>query len=689
VQRLLLETRRRAEQGVGLAKSSDEALSDIHRLADDAKKASEGIAAAAAQQTLDVARVSEASTRVSEEVARISGATREQAETARGVGLRAERVRQSAEQLSRAMSEQATGSRTLLDSMERVTSTVDAIAEATTTLADGSASVVRSMEGIRRGTAQTAYAATAMNLTAQALEQEALMLNERASVFRLPAPAPGGRVRAALRYVDVEDFDPAFATTIPLTVLAKTWGEGLVSFAEGTRILPELAERWEVDPTGTLFTFALRRGVLFHEGGILTSSEVKASFERYLSPALDAPLASVFDSILGFADYRSGKTPSLEGIETPDPGTVRFRLDRPVPFFLHLLTLPDVTIVPPSLASRARARLSPSGTGPFVPKELRFGKEARFDRFDGYRSRAQVALDGVDLDLTEDSEAGVYQRFLDGRLDVIWDIPYPEAAKLMADPVTRPYIDSAVQMHTSFLVMRCDRPPLSDVRVRRALNHAVDRHRLNERFFSGLTVLASSILPPHMLGHDPNLRPYRHDPERARALLAEAGHAEGLQLTTWLSPKDARDPLNPMSQLVADLRDVGVAVTIEVLTGEEMTARRRRGEFPSLRLLRWFADFPDPDNIFSSLFYSKTEDVIDVAYESADVDRLVEKGSRATDGKEREAIYRELNRLIQQDAPVVFLFHNRGFVVHSPRLRGVRSYLLPPPVRWIDLSFER
>jgi ABC-type transport system substrate-binding protein len=366
-------------------------------------------------------------------------------------------------------------------------------------------------------------------------------------------------VRAALRYVDVEDFDPAFATTIPLTVLAKTWGEGLVSFAEGTRILPELAERWEVDPTGTLFTFALRRGVLFHEGGILTSSEVKASFERYLSPALD----------------------------------------------------------------------------------------------------------------------------------VIWDIPYPEAAKLMADPVTRPYIDSAVQMHTSFLVMRCDRPPLSDVRVRRALNHAVDRHRLNERFFSGLTVLASSILPPHMLGHDPNLRPYRHDPERARALLAEAGHAEGLQLTTWLSPKDARDPLNPMSQLVADLRDVGVAVTIEVLTGEEMTARRRRGEFPSLRLLRWFADFPDPDNIFSSLFYSKTEDVIDVAYESADVDRLVEKGSRATDGKEREAIYRELNRLIQQDAPVVFLFHNRGFVVHSPRLRGVRSYLLPPPVRWIDLSFER
>ncbi|HKC23822.1 MAG TPA: methyl-accepting chemotaxis protein, partial [Thermoanaerobaculia bacterium] len=314
VQRLLRDARQRADQGVDLAKTSDDALSDIERLAGESKKASEGIAAAAAQQTLDVARVSEASARVSEEVARISGATRGQVETARGVGMRAERVKQSAEQLSRAMTEQATGSRTLLDSMERVTSTVDAIAEATATLADGSASVVRSMEGIRRGTAQNAYAATAMNLTAQALEQEALMLKERASVFRLPAPAPGGRVRAALRYVNVEDFDPAFATTIPLSVLAKTWGEGLVTFAEGTRVLPELAERWEVDPTGTLFTFSIRRGVLFHEGGILTSAEVKASFERYLSPALDAPLAVVFDSITGWADYRAGKAPTLTGV---------------------------------------------------------------------------------------------------------------------------------------------------------------------------------------------------------------------------------------------------------------------------------------------------------------------------------------------------------------------------------------
>jgi ABC-type transport system substrate-binding protein len=202
-------------------------------------------------------------------------------------------------------------------------------------------------------------------------------------------------------------------------------------------------------------------------------------------------------------------------------------------------------------------------------------------------------------------------------------------------------------------------------------------------------VLASSILPPHMLGHDPNLRPYRYDPERARALLAEAGHPEGITLTTWLSPKDAKDPLNPMSQLVADWREAGITVNVEVLTGEEMTAKKRGGEYPHLRLTRWFADFPDPDNFFSSLFYSKTEDVLDIGYESPEVDRLVEKGARATDGKERESLYKELNKLIQADAPAVFLFHNRGFVLHSPALRGVRSYLLPPPVRWTDLSYER
>jgi peptide/nickel transport system substrate-binding protein len=342
-----------------------------------------------------------------------------------------------------------------------------------------------------------------------------------------------------------------------------------------------------------------------------------------------------------------------------------------------------------TLTSGSVRRWRKNGTGPFIPREFRFGKVARFDRFDGYRHRAQVALEGVDLDLTEDSEAGVYQRFRDGKLDVIWDIPYPEAAKLMADPVTRPYVDSTVQLHTSFLSLRCDKAPLDDVRVRRALNHAIDRHRLNDRFFSGLTVLASSILPPHLLGHDPNLRPYRYDPEKARGLLAEAGYGEGARLSTWLSPKDAKDPINPMSQLVSDLGEVGLKVDVEVVTGEEMTARKRRGEHPHFRLTRWFADFPDPDNFFSSLFYSKTEDLLDIAYENPEIDRLIDKGSRATDGKEREAIYKELNRLLQQDAPVVFLFHNRGFVVHHPDLRGVRSYLLPPPVRWTDLSFER
>jgi peptide/nickel transport system substrate-binding protein/oligopeptide transport system substrate-binding protein len=572
--------------------------------------------------------------------------------------------------------------------MGNVTTTVEDIAQATATLAEGSASVVRSMEGIRQATAQNAYAAQAMNQTALALEQEALMLNARSSAFRLPAPVPGGRLRAALRYLDEEDYDPAFSQTIPQTALVKTWGESLVRFAEGTRVVPELAERWDVDPTGTLYTFHLRRGVRFHEGGLVSSADVKASFERLLSPALAAPLAVLFDAIEGASEFRRGAAPHIPGIEAPDPATVRFRLEQPLPFFLQLLTLPDVTIVPPSLLDRNRARLFPSGTGPFVLREIAFGKMARFDRFDSYWDRAHVAIEGVDLDLTEDSEAGVFQRFLDGKLDVIWDIPYPEAARIAADSEWRAYLDSSVQLHTSFVTMRCDRPPLDDARVRRALNHAVDRGRLNERFFAGLTVLASSILPPHLLGHDPALRPYRLDREKSAALLAEAGCAKGVKLTAWMAPTDARDPLNPFQAILDDLRAVGFEVELDVITGEEITARMKRGIFPNLRLRRWFADFPDPDTFFSSLFYSKTEDVLDLGYENPLVDRLIEKGARATDGRERETIYRELNQLIQAEAPMVFLFHNRGFVLHNPALRGVRSYLLPPPVRWPDLSFE-
>jgi ABC-type transport system substrate-binding protein len=429
--------------------------------------------------------------------------------------------------------------------------------------------------------------------------------------------------------------------------------------------------------------------VRWHEGGTLSAADVKASFERFFSPAVGAPLAYLFDAVEGFDDFRAGRAPGVTGLEAVGSAVLQVRLSRAVPFFLQLFTLPDITVLPASLlADPARARRLPSGTGAFVPREITFGKTARFDRYDTYWDRGRIALDGVDLDLTEDSEGGVFQRFLDGQLDVIWDIPYPEAARLMADPEWRPYIDSSVQLHTSFLVLRCDRAPLDDVRVRRALNHAVDRAALNERTFAGLTVPAASILPPHLVGHDPGLRPYRHDPERARALLAEAGRGDGLTLSTWLSPKDARDPLNPLPAVAAQLEAVGVKLVLEVLPGEEMSARKRIGVFPDVRLSRWFADFPDPDTFFSSLFYSKTEEVLDGGFRNAEVDRLVEKGARLLDAAEREAVYRDLNRLVQSEAPVIFLFHNRGFVLQAPRLRGAQAHLLPPPVRWNDLWLE-
>jgi ABC-type transport system substrate-binding protein len=340
------------------------------------------------------------------------------------------------------------------------------------------------------------------------------------------------------------------------------------------------------------------------------------------------------------------------------------------------------------MSERTRARLRPSGTGPFVPREIRFGKTARFDRFEGYWDRSHVALDGVDLDLAEDSEAGVFQRFLDGQLDVTWDVPYNEAARMMADARLRPYIDSIVQLHTSFVVLRCDKPPLADSRVRRALNHAIDRNRINDRYYSGLAVPAASLLPPHLLGHDPNLRPLRHDPERARSLLAQAGVPAGTELTVWETPVDGTDPQNPLASIRADLEAVGISLKVEVLTGEEMKSRSQRGEYPHMRRRRWFADFPDPDTFFN-LLSTKNEDFLQFALANQMIDGLIERGARATDGREREEIYRDLNRLVQTEAPAIFLFHDRGFVAHRPNLRGLRTYLLPPPVRWPDLSFEK
>lgn len=130
---------------------------------------------------------------------------------------------------------------------------------------------------------------------------------------------------------------------------------------------------------------------------------------------------------------------------------------------------------------------------------------------------------------------------------------------------------------------------------------------------------------------------------------------------------------------------------MKVVNSTNVDARRAREKVGHRVMFagNWFADFPDSDNFFFSFFHKESEAIPGVNFKSEEVDRRIEEARRTSDSERRALIYRELNQKISEEAPMVFLFHERLFVLHDPSVRAVRTYLVPPPVRYSDLWIER
>jgi oligopeptide transport system substrate-binding protein len=490
----------------------------------------------------------------------------------------------------------------------------------------------------------------------------------------MPGFPPGAQVLHLAVQDDVPTLDPAAGYDTASWTFEQMIFNTLVRYSDGgVDLVPEVATTWDESPDARVFTFHLRRDARFTNGRAVTAADFKYEIERVLNPATRSKGMEYFREITGAAEFQAGHAREVGGIATPDPWTIIFHLDGPDPIFVQKLAMPFAAAVPHEVVERWGEDFSNHvvGSGPFKLAQWIGGQRLVLVRNPDYFVKGVPRLDGVveEIGASDDLQ---WLKFEAGAIDVS-RIPSAEFLYVMKTPNLRALTLHIVDIATEYLGMNCGMKPFDDVRVRRAFNYAVDKHKIIA-LLNGRGVVAEGVLPPGLPGFNPNLKGYPYDPAKARLLLEEAGVAKDFSPTLWM--RADRTEMMIGQSIQQDLALVGVHVELKPVAWAPLLEAIRQPDTVALVDLGWEADFSDPQNFLEVLFSRKQwGGNNDTFYYNPEVDKLLAEAAPLTDRARRYALYNRAEELVVADAPWVFLYNPVAYMIRQPWVHG---YVLNP-----------
>ncbi|RJQ57852.1 MAG: ABC transporter substrate-binding protein [Desulfobacteraceae bacterium] len=432
--------------------------------------------------------------------------------------------------------------------------------------------------------------------------------------------------------------------------------DGLTKYKKGTSEPgPGLAEKWDVSPDGKKYTFHLRRGVKFHDGTPWNADAAIAEIDRVTNKNNEHYVYKQ-QGVHSFAKFTWGL---VSGKEKIDDHTIQITLSEPHAPFLSSLAMVWSGIVSPASVKQYGFGINdhPVGTGPFKLVEWvrndHLTLEANKDYWGGapkigkliFRvvpesSVRLLKLEQGEIQIMADVNPDDYPRIKSNR-----DLALLEQAGLTVSGLTLPN----------------DAKPFDDVRVRRALNYAVNKDEMNKFLYKDAAVTAATGMPPILAGFPKDLKPYPFDPEKAKQLLGEAGYPKGFEskLLCYENPRG----YNPVGikQAVAIqeyLSAVGVKLNLETLEWGAFLAKRRSADNKDMGMVGWSGDNGDPDNFLYEMFSTDTIPVGNTAhYSNKDLDKIMRQARTVVDPAERAKLYEQASTIIHDDAPWLFINH--------------------------------
>jgi ABC-type transport system substrate-binding protein len=472
------------------------------------------------------------------------------------------------------------------------------------------------------------------------------------------APVAGGTLTFAAG-ADPDSLDPQNTQSNPGEQVNRMMYENLVRFNTKMQIEPALAESWTQSADGLVWTFKLRQGVRFHDGTPFDAKAVKYFVDRVLSD--EKPFkASLY-------------TPFVQGAQVVDDHTVRVTLKQPFAAFLFRLAHSAGGIVSPAAHQKwgKDLTLHPVGTGPFKFVEWVKSDRVVLERNDAYWG-GRPLLDRVVVKTVREDSARVLMLEA-GDADLILNIPPEDIPRLRKDP--RFAIDSIATARALYVVINVKKKPFDDVRVRQALNLAVNREAIVKSLFQGNAEAISGIVAPLQNGYA-KLPGYAFDPKKAKELLAQAG-VPALKVKLW-SPKGRYVKDFELAQAVQqDLAAVGVDAALNTMewgaylsatkTGPEQTDRE-------LFLLGWSPSTGEAQwGIYPLLHSSQLAPKGDNRgfFASKALDDAIDKATTATSEQTRLGALREAQQIVIKDAPAIFLISPNMIVGAVKKVHGV------------------
>jgi peptide/nickel transport system substrate-binding protein len=448
--------------------------------------------------------------------------------------------------------------------------------------------------------------------------------------------------------------------------------DSLLELDQKLNVRPLLAESWEVSKDGLTYTFKLKKGVKWHDGKPFTARDVAFTFYSVLDPKVTTPHRAYFDALVGFPELTSkegARKPEelpVRPIEVVDDHTVRFRLRYPSGAFLAVLVNPRAGIIPEHLLRNADLNTAdfnrkPVGTGPFKLVEWRRGERLVMEANDAYHG-GRPALDRLIFRIIPDAVV-LLQELRAGGVDFIENPPLTEMARLKQTPGLKVIV--ADNTSYTYLGWREDLVPFTDVRVRRALNHAIDVPSIVREVLQGYAAVATGQFPPGSWAFDPSVKPYAYDPGRAKALLAEAGYKpgpdgvlvkDGKRLSFTVRHDQANQTVKDTAVIVQEyLKRVGVEAQLEALDWPTFVKKLFASDFEAI-VVNW-TNHHDPDPFAYTIWHSSQWKGRNFAhYRNPRVDEALEAARRSTAQSERKKHYAEFSKLLMEDAPYVFLY---------------------------------
>ncbi|BBU31927.1 periplasmic dipeptide transporter [Burkholderia sp. THE68] len=493
--------------------------------------------------------------------------------------------------------------------------------------------------------------------------------------------------------------DAQYSTTVEATAAAYTLYDRLVELKlDGPGVSPGLAEDWKASDDGLQYTFYLRRGVKFHTTPFFhptrefNADDVVFTFTRLFDP--EHPFRKAYPKDFPYVSGL-GLAKNITRVEKVDSYTVRFTLAQVDTPFLQKMAMPFASILSDEYAQQllkngkaADINLLPVGTGPFVFREYKPDATISFDGNREYWRAHAVLVGKLKFAITPD--AAVRLQKLKANECHVMSLPRPtDIAAIRANPNLQ--LMSQVGFNLGFLAYNTSRRPFDNLKVRRALDMAIDKRAIIDSVYQGAGQLATNPMPPTQWSYDKSLGSAPFDPARAKALLAEAGYRDGLSFDLWAMP--VQRAYNPNARLMAEMiqadwEKIGVHAHIVTYEWGEYLKRAHAGEHDAL-LIGWTGDYGDPDdwlgvllgcdavaqgNNFSKWCYKPFDDLV--------------KSARATSDQEtRTSLYMRAQQIFKEQVPFTPIAHS---TVYQPLARNVNGFRIDPfgPTLFMGVSLK-